>query len=136
MRSRAVDVDRRVEGAVDDVGADIDELAALRQLIDRAAIFLGIDDGRGRRGKPREIGGSADLLQRLVALEIGLERDGRGKLARADERRGRLIDARMHAFAEKWVGFEKGRNPVAGLVVDEDRAQKSLFGLEIVRRAR
>ena len=93
-------IDRRVVGFIDDVGADIDELAALRELENGAAIFLGIDDGARRGGKPREIGGAADLLQRLVALEKGLERDRRGKLAGPDQCRGRLVDAGMHGLEE------------------------------------
>ena len=48
-------IDRRVIGDVDDIAADADELAPLRELVDRAAIFLGVDD-RGRRGREaREI---------------------------------------------------------------------------------
>ena len=67
-------VDRCVEGCIDDVGADIDELAALRQFIDGAAIFLGIDDGGRSRREPCQIDRAANVFQRLIALEIGFER--------------------------------------------------------------
>ncbi len=68
-------LDGRIEGLVHDVGADADELAALGQLINHAAIFFGIDDGGGRCRKPRQIGGAADFLHGGVAVEIGLQRD-------------------------------------------------------------
>src|SRR4029079_545775 len=36
-------IDGCVEGIVDDIAADADELSPLRKLIDRTAIFLGVD---------------------------------------------------------------------------------------------
>ena len=58
-------LDIGVEGLVDHLGADADELPALGELIDRAAIFLGVDDGGGARRKPRQIGGAADVADGL-----------------------------------------------------------------------
>lgn len=43
-------VDRRVIGDVDDILADIDQVPAQRQIVDRAAIVFRIDDGRGFGG--------------------------------------------------------------------------------------
>ena len=126
-------LDRRIEGFVHDVGADADELAALGQLVNHAAIFFGIDDGGGRRGKPREIGGAADFLHGLVAVEIGFQRDRRGELADADEGRGRFVDAGMDGF-EEMIGQEEGRDAVAGLVVHQDGAKKRLFRLKVLGR--
>ena len=85
MRSLEVSSTGRIEGFVHNVSADADELAALGQLVNHAAIFFGIDDGGGGRRKPRQIGGAADFLHRGVAVEIGFQRDGRGELADADE---------------------------------------------------
>ena len=73
-------LDVGIEGLVDEVGADADQLAPLRQLVDGAAIFLGVDDGGGVGGEPREIGGAADFLQRRVIVEIGLERHRQASL--------------------------------------------------------
>ena len=75
----------RIEGFVHNVGADADELPSLGQLVNHAAIFFGIDDGGGRGGEARQIGGAADFLHRGIAVEIGFQRDGRGELADADE---------------------------------------------------
>ena len=38
-------------------------------------------------------------------------------------------------WLEEVLGFEKVRNPVERVVVDEDRAEKRLFGLDIMRGA-
>ena len=49
------EIDRRVEGDVDHVLADADQLAPDRQVVDGAAVVLGVDDGGGFGGEPREI---------------------------------------------------------------------------------
>ncbi len=79
-----------------------------------------------------EIGGPADVLEGGVALEIGLEGDGARQLAGADQFRGDVIDAGVDGL-EEMVGLEKGRHPVAGVVVDQNGAEQRLFRLEIVR---
>ena len=48
-------IDRRVIGDVDDVLADLDQFAADRQIVDRAAIVVGVDDGRRLGGEARQI---------------------------------------------------------------------------------
>ena len=126
-------LDVGIEGLVHEVGADADQLAPLRQLVDGAAIFLGIDDGGGVGGETREVGRPADFLQRGVIVEIGLERHRRGQLAGADQGGRHLVDAGMDGF-EEMLGRQEGRNAVAGLVVDQDGAQKRLFGLQIMGR--
>jgi hypothetical protein len=39
----------------------------------------------------------------------------------------------MHRL-EEMIGQKKGRNPVTGIVIDQDGAQKRLFRLQIVGR--
>ena len=48
-------VDRRVVGEVDHVLADRDQIAADREVVDGAAVILGVDDGRRLGGEPRQI---------------------------------------------------------------------------------
>ena len=66
-------------------------------------------------------------------LEEGLQRHRACQLAGPDQRRGGIEDARVYAFVEM-LGGEKAADPVASLIVDQDRAQQCLFRLEIVRR--
>ncbi len=61
-----------------------------------------------------------------------LQRYGRGNLAHPDQASRRLEDGLMQRF-EKVFGFKEIRHPVEGVVVDEDRAQQSLFRFDVVR---
>ena len=126
-------VDRRIEGGVDHHLADLDELAADGEVVDGAAVILGIDDGGGVGGKPAEILRHGKLAHRRIGLEEGLERDRRGALAAQDQLRRRLEDARVQRVIEM-RRLEEGRDAVDRLVVDEDRAEQRLLGLEIMRR--
>ena len=65
-------------------------------------------------------------------VEEGLERDRRRDLAGADQVARDLIDLLMDRL-EEMLRLEEVRNPVEGLVVDEDRAEQRLFRLDIVR---
>ena len=78
-------VDRRVVGDVDHVLADDDQRAADREIVDGAAVVLGIDDGGRLGGKAREIlarGQSGDVE---IGRQEGLERDRACDLAGADQ---------------------------------------------------
>ena len=66
LRLRRV-VDGAVVGAVDDVLADHDELAADREVVDRAPVVVGVDDRRGVRREPAEV---------LRHREVGVDRFG------------------------------------------------------------
>ena len=73
------------------------------------------------------------LADRLRRLEEGLERDRRRALAAEDQLGGCLIDAPVQRVVEM-RGLEEARNAVDRLVIDEDRAEKGLLSLEIMRR--
>ncbi len=88
-------VDRRIEGGIDHRLADLDELAAQREVVDGAAVILGIDDGGGVGRQASEILRDGEIARRRVGLEEGLERDRGGALAAQDELRRRLVDAGM-----------------------------------------
>src|SRR5208337_4418032 len=125
-------IHRRVIGDVDDILADRDQLAPHGEIVDAAAVVVSVDD-RGRLAREAgEILRHGDAAKIMFAEE-GLERDRRRQLARADQRSGDLENAAVNLFDEM-LAPEEIRDAIERVVVDEDRAQKRLFGLEIVRR--
>ena len=68
-----------------------------------------------------------------MVAEERLERDRRRQFARPDQRSGDLEDAAMNLLDEMLAPEEVG-NAVERVIVDEDRAEQRLLGLEIVRR--
>ena len=126
------EVDRRVVGRVDHVLAEHDQRAAHGKVVDRAAVVLGVDDGRGVGGEPAEV---------LRHGEIGVDRLGGSK---------NVLSVIGVACLPAWIilaavskispcsGSKKcvgSRNAVTRsmrLVVDEDRAEQRLLGLDIV----
>ena len=125
-------IDRGVIGDVDHVLADRNEFAADGEIVDAAPVVVSVDDG-GRLGRqPRQILRHADSAD-VVLPQESLERDRRGELAHANHRAGDLVDAAMNLLDEM-LAPEKVRHAVEGVVVDQDRAEQRLFGLEIVGR--
>ena len=127
------EIDRRVERAVDHVLADPDQLAPDGEIVDRAAVVGGVDDG-GRFG--REAGevlrhGHAGDID--VGRQEGLQRHRRGELAGADQAARDVVDLLMDRLEEMFRLKEIG-DAVERLVIDEDRAQQRLLRLDIVRR--
>ena len=57
------------EGVVDDVLAEGDELALEVEVMENAAVFAGVDDGRRRGGEIGEICRAANVDQAFVLLE-------------------------------------------------------------------
>ena len=125
-------IDRRVIGDVDDILADRNELASHREVVDAAAIVVGVDDRRRFAGEAREILRHGHAAEVVVAEER-LERDRRREFARPDQRAGDLEDAAMDLLDEMLAPEEIG-NAVERVIVDEDRAEQRLLGLEVVRR--
>ena len=126
-------IDRRVIGDVDDVLADLDQLAADREVVDGAAVVEGVDDRRRLGGEAGEILLHGDAAE-VVLAEEGLERDRRRDLAGADQRAGDLVDAAVDLLDEV-LGLEEIGDAVEGVVVDQDRAEQGLLGLDVERRA-
>ena len=124
--------DRRIIGAVDDVFADGDQIAPNGKVMNHPAVIGGIDDRRRLRREAGEILRDGDAAE-IVFAEKGLERDRRGELAGADQLRRDIVDAAVQ-FIGKMLRLEKIRYAVEGVVVDENRAEKRLFGLDIMRR--
>ena len=127
------EVDGAVVGAVDHVLADDDQRAARGEVVDRAAVVLGVDDRRGVGGERAEILRHGQVRRdRLGRLEERAQRDRRRLLADVDQLARRLVDLLMQRIVEV-VRIEERRHAVHRLVVDEDGAEQRLLGLEVVR---
>src|SRR5262249_3574739 len=110
-----------------------DWVASGGEVVDGAAVVLGVDD-RGRfGGEPGQIlvDGKAGNIR--IARQEGLQCHRRSGLAGADKSAGQFENTLVNGF-EEVLGFEKIRDAVERLVIDEDGAEQSLFGLDIVRR--
>src|SRR5271154_3066584 len=125
-------IDRRVKGDIDDILADRNEFAPHGEVIDAAAIVVGVDDGRRLAGETGEILRHSDAAEIMLAKE-GLERHRRRQLAGPDQRSRDLEDAAMN-FLDEMLASEEVRDAVERVIVDQDRAEQRLFGLEVVRR--
>jgi hypothetical protein len=121
LRARR-EIDRRIEGDVDHVLADDDQRAADRQVVNGVTVVLGIDDGGRLGGEPRQILAHRHAADIDVGADEGLERDRGRDLAGADQVARKLIDFLVNRL-EEMFRIEEIRDPVEGLVVDQDRAQ-------------
>ena len=126
-------VERGVVGGVAHVLGEVDESPAHVQIVDGASIVLGVDDGHRRAREPGEILPAAGLGQRLVVLEVGLERHRVRDLSTLDHVQHGVIDSAVHG-QEEVLRLQKGGDQMDGLVVDEKGAQKRLLGFKIARQ--
>ena len=124
-------VDRRVEGDVDHLLADGNQAAPHRQIVDGATIIGRVDDGGGLGGESREILRHREPAD-IVLAQPGLQRHRGGDLAGPDQGAGHLEDAAVNLLAEM-LRLQEVRDPVEGVVVDEDGAEQRLLGLDVVR---
>ena len=118
------------EGVVDHDLADVDQLPPQPGVMDRAAVLAGVDDADHRGQQLREIGGAADLVEHAGMLELGLQRDGVGKLPGFDPPRDGLEDAAVDRVGEM-LGRQELADPLIGLVVGEQRAEQRLLRLVV-----
>jgi hypothetical protein len=126
-------LDLRLVGAVDDLFAEIDELALDEQVVDQPAVIADIDDADHRGCEFAEITRPADIGQGAVLFEEHPQGDRIGDLVAQDQARQRIVDAAVHRIGEMF-GLQEIGDAVEGVVVGEDRAEQGLFGFEIVRR--
>ena len=126
-------IHRRVEGDVDHVLADPDQIAAQRHVVDRPAVILRVDDGGGFGRDAGEVLADRHAADIGLGGQEGFQRDGGRNLAHPDQAAGGLVDRLMDRFEEVFR-LEEVRNPVERVVVDQDRAQQALFRFDIVRR--
>ena len=115
------------------VAAKADQFAADGEVIDHLGIVarrIGRDRGPGQT---HEIGGAAKFLQARVILEKRLQRDGRGEGVLLDAGGGEFKDALVDGV-EEMLGLDQRGDAVIDIVVGQNRAQKLLLGLDIVRQ--
>ncbi len=127
-------IHRRVEGDIDHVLADPDQVAAQRHVVDRAAVILRVDDRGGLGGETREVLANRHAADIGIGGQEGLQRDGGRDLAHPDQAAGGLENGLVDRL-EEVLRLQKVGNPVERVVVDQDRAQQALLRLDIVRCA-
>jgi hypothetical protein len=127
-------IDRRVEGDVDHVLADPDQIAAQRKFVDGSPIILGIDDGGRFGGEASEVLADRHTADVGFGRDKGLQRHRGRDLAHPDQAAGGLEDGLMDRLEEVFR-LQKIRHPIERVVIDQDRAQKALLRLDIVRCA-
>ena len=110
-----------------------DQIAADREVVDGAAIIFGIDDRCRLGGKTRQILIDRQSADVDVARQKGLQRHRRRELVGTDRSAGQLENALMDRL-EEMLRLEEIGDAVKRLVIDEDRPEQCLLGLDIVRR--
>ena len=96
------------------------------------AIVVSVDDRRRLARQAGEILRHGDAAKVMIAEER-LERHRRRQLAGPDQRSRDLEYAAMN-FLDEVLAPQEVRDAVERVIVDEDRAEQRLFGLEVVRR--
>ena len=125
------EIDRRIEGDIDHVLADPDQVAAQRHVVDRAAIVLRVDDRGGLGREAREVLADRHAADIGVGGQEGFQRDGGRDLAHPDQAAGGLENGLVDRL-EEVLRLQKVGNPVERVVVDQDRAQQALLRLDIM----
>ena len=126
------EIDRRVEGDVDHVLADLDQVAPDGEVVDGAPVVHRIDDGRGLGGEAGEVLSDRQAGNVDLGRQKGLQGHRRGELSGADQAAGNVVDLLVDRL-EEVLRLEKIADPVERLVVDQDGAQQRLLRLDIVR---
>ena len=85
------------------------------------------------RRQPREVGGAAQLLEMLVAFEIGLQRHRAGGGPTLHHGKEALHDLLVRGHEEVF-GPQRVGQFLVDAVVDQDRAQKRGFGFHVGRQ--
>ncbi len=127
------EIDRRVEGDIDHVLADPDQLAPDREVVDRAAVVQRVDDGGRFGGEAGEILRGCQPGDVDIGRQERLQRHRRCELAGPDKGARDLEDLLMDRL-EEVRRLEKVADPIERLVVDEDRPQERLLRLDVMRR--
>ena len=119
--------------AVRDRGAQPDERATHGEVMDQLRIVARRTRCDGRKLQLDEVFRAAQILEaRDVGHEI-LHRGGVGRQTLGDAGAGELEDLAMHRI-EEMIGLDKVLDPVEHVVGRQDRTQKLLLGLDIVRQ--
>ncbi len=121
----------RIVGLVDHLLADVDQAALEAEVVQQAAVVAGVEDGLGGAREAGEIARAVQLAERLVLVECDLEGQMVGEPAALDQPRHGLEDPAVDRLVEM-LRPQELRDPVIGLVVDQDRAEQRLLGFDVV----
>ena len=123
----------RIERVGGDLVAGLDQLAQDCALADDLGVAPQVG-GAGYRLRQRvQVGDAAALLRLAVALQLLVDGDHVGRLARADQLADRPID-RPVLVAVEVTGSKQIGGAVPGQVIEQQAAQHALLGLGRVRR--
>ncbi len=110
--------------------AQSDQLAAQGQVVDHPGIVGRVGRRRGPVDQVGKVAQPTQLLEAGIAAEAFDKHDRLGQLALADM----LLHCGEQALVERLVemrGLQGVADPLIGGVVEQDRPQQSLFGLEV-----
>ena len=110
-----------------------DQRAQRRLLLDDARVVLDVGRARYAVHERREIGRAADLVELARAPELLFERDQVDRVSALAEPLHLVEDAPVR-IAEEVARRDQLRGVVERFVVDQDRAEDRLLGLEVVRQ--
>ena len=111
----------------------MDQVAKGRLFLDDARVVLDVGAARHAVGERRDVGGAADFLELARSLQLVLQRDQVDGVVALAERDHLVEDAAMR-IAEEVARVDQLGGVVERLVVDQDRAEYGLLGLEVVRQ--
>ena len=108
----------------------MDQFAQQGEVVDLFGQLAGCQQALTVLRQLGEIGDPAQLFQRLVALEIGLQRHRRRDRIAVEQLVDALVNALVHRFVEM-MRLERGIKLLHDLVVDQHRAKECGFRLDI-----
>ena len=123
---------RRVEGDIDHVLADLNELAPDGEIIHSPPVIEGVYDCRRFSRQPGQVLRERQSRDVEVSRQKRFQRNRRGNLAGANQGARNIIDLPVNGL-EEMLRLEKIGDAIECLVVDENRTQQRLFRLNVVR---
>ena len=116
-----------------DVGGRLDQPPHRRFFLDDLGVVLDVGRARHAVGEGADVGRPADFFNLVRSRQLVLDGDEIHRLAAVGERHHLLEDAAVR-IAEEVLGVDDLGGLVEDLVVDENRAEHALLGLEVVRQ--
>jgi len=112
---------------------DADQFTQQRQVIDLLRQLARCEEPGAVLRQLRQIAGAAQLAQRLIAFEIGLQRNWAGGGVAFQKLENTLIDALVERL-EKMFRPQRGAQFFDHAIVDQDRAKEGGLGFDIGRQ--
>jgi hypothetical protein len=116
-----------------DLVGRVDQAAERRLLLDDPRVVLDVGRSRYAVGQRRDVGRPPDLVQLPGPRQFFLQRDEVDGMTAFAERHHLVEDAAVR-ITEEVLGVDQLGGVVERVVVDQDRAEDRLLGIEIVRK--